>query len=617
MYKKIFLLVIICSIASVSTISAQSTTDILTILRSYLQPPNATVDKNNDSVVNLVDAALAINLLTRPTNTQPPQPTVNPVPNPQAGTTWYQDYGNPQRTSYVTTNPLSPFTYAWSWNGGPLSQHKYNAPREARIIVANGKMYAPAGNQGLYAVNLSSGAQVWNTRPGGNINASPAYDPKTNTVITGSSNGNVYKLDPSTGSLLATYATGSSVEDAVLIVGDHAYVVDQSGTLHKINISNMTSTWKYAGGSRGMTPAAYSATKNALFYATLDLHVHAVDNNRGTMLWKVKPHPGNPSPSDNNTYQYSVPVIADAYGIVLIYQQLNYYAMTNCGPGGNGIFMGSPSEIQSSLANNPSCQFLFALDTTTGQKKFIPAVGYSSVEDKFIGRAAAGDTTINYAGDFAAMLNTNPVVKTNSDGSQIAYVVVRSGQNTSSDFRWTGAMGQMSLTGSDAGIFKFVRMAKANDNGSYGGLSYLNIVDESATLTVAHNLIFASHWSAAIGSRLTGSGIGDTFKTPLMTEDIVVLGRAAKDSCGAANHLATGGYSYVTDGGRFTPYRPLPGGFFYNYCGEPDAPGWNAQANNQAGTTYSTGAQGRFTMVAEGYIFFQGNGGDVVAVRHQ
>ncbi len=608
---KTSVLLIIFIFLSFGVTKAQSTSDLLLILQNYFKTPNTSTDKVADNTVNSLDFAWVINQIGNPT---PTSPAVTPVPS-NPGTTWYQDYGNAQRTSYVTTNPQTPFSYAWTWNGGPLSAHKYNAPREARIIIGNGKMYAPAGDQGLYAVNLSDGSQGWNARPGGNMKAAAAYDPNTGTVLVGSTNGNVYKVSAINGSIVGTYNTGASVEDAILIVGNFAYAVDGNGTLHKINISNMSRVWAYSGGSRGMTPAAYSAAKDSLVFATLDLNVHAVRNSDGGLIWKTKPHPGNPSPADNNTFQYSVPVIADAYGIVLINQQLNYYKMTDCM---GGMFMGSPADIQNALSQSPSCQFLFALDLNSGSKKFFPAVGYSSVEDKFTGRAGAGDTTLNYAGDFAAMLDTNPVIKTNSDGSQIAFVVVRSGQNVSSDFRWTGAMGQMSLTGGDAGQFKFVRMARANSNEGkpYSGLSYINIVDESSPLSVANNLIFANHWSGAVGSRLTGAGSGSTFQDPLMTDDIVVLGRAAKDSCGNSNHLASGGYSYVTDGGRFIPYRPLPGGFWYNYCQEPDAPGWNSQANNQAGTTYSTGAQGRFTMIGEGYILYQGNGGDVFALRH-
>src|SRR5580693_5212013 len=103
----------------------------------------------------------------------PPPPALS-----SASTGWSQDAGNAQRTGYTTEDPLTPWTYLWSWNGpdanGGVGGHTYDAPREARTVMGGGNIYVPAGSQGLYALNAANGTQTWRVTAA-TFNAAPAY----------------------------------------------------------------------------------------------------------------------------------------------------------------------------------------------------------------------------------------------------------------------------------------------------------------------------------------------------------------------------------------------------------------------------------------------------------
>src|SRR6185369_6057226 len=96
--------------------------------------------------------------------------------------------------------PVEPWTFQWSFNGadssGGIGGHFRNAPREARTVMGGGKLYVPVGASGLFALNMSNGSQAWNMTTT-TFNATPAYDPQTNSVFAGGANGTLYKINAS------------------------------------------------------------------------------------------------------------------------------------------------------------------------------------------------------------------------------------------------------------------------------------------------------------------------------------------------------------------------------------------------------------------------------------
>ncbi len=502
---------------------------------------------------------------------------------------WPQDAHDAQRTGYTQEDPGngSRWSFAWFWE----SPAHNNPPREGRSVTGDGKIYLPAGSSGLYALNLSTGAQVW--RYSGTFNSTPAYS--SGYIYAGSQNGTFYKISSSNGSLSATFNAGSPINKSVLVANGYAYIATEAGSLFKINLSNMTSVWQYSAGARIDTPPAYSS-QGILVFGTADLYIHGVSDSAGNRLWRVKPSPNSPGTEKVggwNTLNWGWPVIAEKHGLVLIRQQLPHQS---CLYSYDAIWPTSISAAQTYLTNTPSEKNLFVLDLRTGSEKFVAAVGCGSTE------WALSGTTFG-------LMGTVPAVKVWPNGDEVVYIPFRNGQNSPLDSRWDGHMGEMVLDnttvpGLTAGQLRFVRMSRYNDSGN----SYVHVVDEQAPLTIAGNNLLYAHWGGSEGVVISDRSIsrGNSFTNPITTTNLPVVIRRLT-SCSnynSATHYANCGLTLFNDG----RYWNGPG--WAVYSGVIDPPGLNATSS------YSAGILPRYTYVSGGYVIVEGNGGDMLVLAH-
>lgn len=517
---------------------------------------------------------------------------------------WTQDGHDAQRTGSTSEEPKTPWTFKWAFNGpdanGGRGGHIQDAPKEARIVTGGANIYVPLGPKGIFGLRKTNGTAAWNVTAT-SFNAAPAYDPATQTVIAGGADGKVYKIDANSGAVIATYTAGNPVNKPMLLTGGFAYAVTDSGQLHKISITSMTSAWVYSAGSASHTQASYSPSRDALVFATADLNIHAVNNSNGSQKWKVKPTPN--SPGFPNSFQYGWPVIAEKNGIVFLRLQVDHQGMYE-GPDG-GRWATTNAANRTWLTQNPQWKTLFALNLDNGTEKFIPAVGYGSTED-WINNGPYG------------VMPAQPVIRVYPDGTEVAYIHFRNGQtDPPTDYRWSGHMGEMVLNnntvpGMVAGDLRFVRYNNFDD---YGGTAYTHIIDEQTPLSMAGNILFNAHWAASTGMKIVdrSNSKGLTYSNPIEADPVPTVIRAQK-SCSnfnAATHYTTCELSYVTDGGR-----GFWGPGFWGYWNVADPPGWRVGSGNTVGTTYSSGFQPRYTYVSDGLMIVGGNGGDILVFSH-
>lgn len=507
---------------------------------------------------------------------------------------WPQEAHDPARTGFIAEEPLEPWTLLWTWNGpdaaGGAGAHFYNAPREAHTVTGGSFVYAPAGSSGLYAIAKSNGAQAWRATPAV-FNATPAYG--GGFVYAGGANGTLYKFDANTGQPLGTYSAGSALNKALLLAGSFIYAVSDDGRLHKVNTSSMSQAWVYSGGAAAATPPAYSASRDLVVFCTDDVFVHAVRNADGTRHWRVKPSPntrGVPNAVDN-TFKGYWPVVADQAGVVFVRMRLNHDAGLWTLPSGtNNRYPTTNSAIRSFLTSNPSLKNLFALHLDDGSEKFIPAVGYGGVEDTVSG---------------GPYLDTGPVpvIKTLSDGKQVAYQMWRNGDVASPSFdtRWDSHLGEMVLDGVtvpgyQAGDLRFVQFV--NDK---------VITDEQCPVTMAGDTLFHAHWGASESARILdrSASRGGSYANPITVQKhpTVIRRQQGSGTPNTTTHWTTTGLSLVVDG-RFWPG---PGWWVY----------WNVlDPPTVAASAYSEGILPRYTYVSDGLVIVEGNGGDLFVLRH-
>jgi outer membrane protein assembly factor BamB len=586
-------------------------------LKTSLSNPRSNINQDVQNQVNLSDYMILVKWFLKPVTcpisnapgTATPAPSISPTFPPSISSSeWNQDAHDAQRTGGTSVEPTEPWSYIWSFNGpdsnGGSGNHLYDAPKEARTVVGNGKIYVPAGTHGLFALNLSDGAKAWSIT-NRSFPSTPSYDPLTKSIYAGTSEGIIVKIDSNTGTVNAAYDTGSPINKTVLVVGNFVYAVTENGKLFKLNTTTFSPVWTYSSGSRADTPPSYSATRDVIVFASADLNVHAIKNSDGTVKWKVKPSAN--TPAWNVTFDKGWPVIAEKHGIVFLRLQLPHDVMTAYWDGTTHVFPKTNAETRSWLQNNPKYKNLFALSLDTGAESFIPAVGYGSTEDF--------DPAKSTVGGAVGVMGSQPVVKVQSDGTEVVYMHFRNGQANPPDYRWDGNMGEMVLDGStisglSAGDLRFINMARHS-----GGVGYTDIIDEQEPITIAGNTLFHAHWGASESVRITDRSAtkGLTFTNPISVVKHPTVIRAIKD-CGNKNtttHYTTCNLSYVTDGGRF-----WDGPGFWVYWNIADPPGWKVGSGNTAGTSYSAGFLPRYTYESNGYIIIEGNGGDITVLKH-
>ena len=515
-----------------------------------------------------------------------------------SSTEWTQEAHDAQRTGFTFEEPAEPWTLAWFWNGpdangGPTS-HTYNAPPEAHTITGGDFVYVPAGTAGLFALRKSDGTQVWHlTTPA--FNATPAYDPQTEYLYAGGANGSLYKINSETGAILGSYAAGGGLNKAVLLVGSSAYVLTDSGNLHKVDTATMSQSWIYTAGANVSTPAAYSANAGLVVYCTADLYVHAVRASDGVVQWKVKPT--SHTAQAPYTFEGYWPVVAEQHGVVFVRLNLELNALWSgnlTGTSGGGVYPLTNADIRTLLqSNNGALENLFALDLSNGSQKFVPAVGYGGVEYR-----------PNGSPDFFYLQSgPMPVVKITSDGSEVAYIPFRSGQGNPPDGRWDSHMGEMVLDattvpGLQAGDMRYVDFPN----------SYVKITDEQTPFTMAGNTLFHAHWGASESTKIfdRSAGLGLTAGNPIPSQAHPTIIRR-QQSCSDFNpHDAPD--KLRPDPVRRRKHRNGPGFWVYWNTMDPPASSFTS--------AYSEGLLPRYTYASDGLMIVEGNGGDLSVFRY-
>jgi hypothetical protein len=327
-----------------------------------------------------------------------------------------------------------------------------------------------------------------------------------------------------------------------------------------------------------------------VIFCTEDLNVHCLDDATGRLRWKVKPTPLSPRASGRQTVEFTGgwPVIAEKTGVVFVRladSSIEHVLWSGGGP--KGKWPDSNGLIRTRLEEKPDLQNFFALRLTDGAPALLPAVGPAGVEDLREGKPRL-------------RVGAMPVVR-ERDGREFAYVPWRNGQTRDAkwDARWDSHLGEMTLEADDglvAGDLRFVQFSEQS--------GWLHITDESCPLTMAGETIFHAHWDASNAARIVdrAPALGLTAAAPIRTEKRPPVVRHLRAEKPGAAHWHIGGLNLMD--GR---YQPGPGWFVYT--GTLDIPTPQRQA-------YSEGILPRYTFVADGHIFVEGNGGDLFVLRH-
>lgn len=458
---------------------------------------------------------------------------------PTASLEWSQHGHDAQHTSYTSQTVDPPWRWRWAWNGPNASggvgktTSGGSLPRNVQPVTGEGRVYMAAGTDGVYALSETSGAVVWQRGGIGSILSTVAYDRDTQAVFAVSSNGNLYRLNASTGAISGQFSSGqsSSLPLPPVVTSDRV-LFSMGGSVFALNKFNLQLIWTYASGATVATPPAFSDTRNAVYIATEpDLYVHAIDNLSGTQMWRVRPVHSSRSFDDPTEFRLGWPVIADNAGYVLIKVRLDWQTLWRDWPQTN-------PEMRQMLQQYPGEQALFALDLDDGSIPFIANVGHGGYGDS----------------DYLPM-GPQPVVKRLPNGKEVVYIIIRA--RRAYDSRWDSHFGEMVLdsstvSGLQGGDVRFIYF-----DWPPGAEPPFLLTDEQPNVSMAGDYLFGGHWEAGFALRiLDRSDSRGSFYNPITSERLDTIA-TSQDDTGAcpfsANHYCAAGL-YNTRGYDFGFY---------------------------------------------------------------
>ncbi len=390
-----------------------------------------------------------------------------------ARTSWWQHAHDALRTGYAPAAPPHPWRWAWQWNGsdsqGRVVTNKILLPRNVQPIVAEGRVFIAAGTNGLVALDVNTGAEVWRIQPGGALNSTPAYDPLSGRLFVVSANGSLYRIHPQSGAVEQSFAIGPA-SPLSLPPAIHRGILWATMGNRMISYDTWSGNvrWTYTAPTAFDTPPAYSPRHELVIACDADLYVVAVSDRDGALRWRRRASAHQPEPGVT-TYAMGWPVIAEDHGLVLLRLRIPWdYLWLN-------VFEVPVNDvIRQRLDQNPLARCHFALRLADGERAF----------DINNGLGGFGD------GGYMP-LGGMPIVRRMPDGREIALNIIRGDDRY--DARWDSHFGEIMLDdqtipGLRAGDVRWIRHGNGPNDDDF------LLTDEQPFISAAGDYLFGSHW---------------------------------------------------------------------------------------------------------------------------
>ena len=163
----------------------------------------------------------------------------------------------------------------------------YNFPADSPIrsspAVDNGMALFGDDDGSFYAVDVHSGAPVWQDTYAGGIDSSPAVD--SGMVFFGTEAGSVVAVNEQTGEQIWSTLTGAAVESSPAVIGGVVYVGSDDGSLYALRELDGHVLWHMQLGGPVHSSPAVDPSMGIVVVGDDSGDVTALNTASGTVLW--------------------------------------------------------------------------------------------------------------------------------------------------------------------------------------------------------------------------------------------------------------------------------------------------------------------------------------------
>jgi outer membrane protein assembly factor BamB len=180
---------------------------------------------------------------------------------------------NPYET-VLGINNVGGLKLQWKNPIGTSSSSTQSSP-----AVVNGVVYFGSDDGNLYALNASTGAELWSFKTGSNVISSPAV--ANGVVYVGSNDGNVYALNATTGAKLWSLFAGGVISSPAVANG--VVYIGADNSVYALNGTTGAPLWSYRTGNEVVSSPAVA--NGVVYIGSFDDNVYALAASTGTKLW--------------------------------------------------------------------------------------------------------------------------------------------------------------------------------------------------------------------------------------------------------------------------------------------------------------------------------------------
>ncbi|TWU57587.1 outer membrane protein assembly factor BamB family protein [Rubripirellula reticaptiva] len=195
---------------------------------------------------------------------------------------WPLPRGDAQSTGSTTMDVPDDLKVRWEF--------KADEAIEVTPVIAGGKVFFGDVMGKLYAVDQSSGKEVWSHDYDTGFIAAPAVS--GSKLVVGDIDGNLYAIDAATGKEIWKQQTEGEISGAAAFFGDQVLVTSQDGKLYCFRLDDGAPQWTYQTDDQIRCSPTVAGDRT--FLGGCDGRLHIVDLNTGKAI-------GEPLPLDGPT----------------------------------------------------------------------------------------------------------------------------------------------------------------------------------------------------------------------------------------------------------------------------------------------------------------------------